>query len=72
MFLIRFALNSNKSNSHDFTPNTLQACRLPSNMTGKSMPGEEDRRMAEINREQKLPARKKIQHGISFVFKSPK
>ena len=56
MFLIRFALNSNKSNSHDFTPNTLQACRLPSNMTGKSMPGEEDRRMAEIYQEQKWPA----------------
>ena len=31
----------------------LQASRLPSKITGKSMPGEKDRRMGEITQEQK-------------------
>ena len=52
MFLIKITLNSINSKTHEITPNSLQAYRLPSNMTDKSMPGDKDRRMAEIFQEQ--------------------
>ena len=52
MFLIKIALNSINSDTHEITPDSLQAYRLPSSMTDKSMPGDKDRRMAEIFQEQ--------------------